>query len=45
MTRSREDAHRPPMLPAGLTRAIGITGGPVTSASIILADTRQARDL
>jgi RND superfamily putative drug exporter len=39
MSRIREEAHRSPTLPAALTRAIGLTGGTVTSAGIILAGT------
>jgi putative drug exporter of the RND superfamily len=39
MARIREEAHRQPSLPAALTRAIGITGGTITSAGIILAGT------
>ena len=39
MSRIREEAHHAPSLSAALTRAIGITGGTVTSAGIILAGT------
>jgi RND superfamily putative drug exporter len=39
MSRIREEAHQAPSLSAGLTRAIGVTGGAVTSAGIILAGT------
>jgi RND superfamily putative drug exporter len=39
MSRVREEAHDAPTLSAALTRAIGITGGTVTSAGIILAGT------
>lgn len=39
MSRIREEAHDAPTLSAALTRAIGITGGTVTSAGIILAGT------
>jgi RND superfamily putative drug exporter len=39
MSRIREEAHEAPSLSEALTRAIGITGGTVTSAGIILAGT------
>jgi RND superfamily putative drug exporter len=39
MSRIREEAHHAPSLSVALTRAIGITGGTVTSAGIILAGT------
>jgi len=39
MARIREEAQYQPSLPAALTRAIGITGGTITSAGIILAGT------
>jgi RND superfamily putative drug exporter len=39
MSRIREEAHHAPTLSAALTRAIGITGGTITSAGIILAGT------
>jgi putative drug exporter of the RND superfamily len=39
MSRIREEAHHAPTLTIALTRAIGITGGTVTSAGIILAGT------
>jgi RND superfamily putative drug exporter len=39
MSRIREEAHEAPTLSVALTRAIGITGGTVTSAGIILAGT------
>lgn len=39
MSRIREEAHHAPTLSVALTRAIGITGGTVTSAGIILAGT------
>jgi putative drug exporter of the RND superfamily len=39
MSRIREEAHHAPTLSDALTRAIGITGGTVTSAGIILAGT------
>jgi RND superfamily putative drug exporter len=39
MSRIREEAQHAPTLSAALTRAIGITGGTVTSAGIILAGT------
>jgi RND superfamily putative drug exporter len=39
MSRIREEAHDAPTLSVALTRAIGITGGTVTSAGIILAGT------
>ena len=39
MSRIREEAHDAPTLSAALTRAIGITGGTVTAAGIILAGT------
>jgi len=39
MSRIREEAHHTPTLSVALTRAIGITGGTVTSAGIILAGT------
>lgn len=39
MSRIREEAHEAPSLAAALTRAIGVTGGTVTSAGIILAGT------
>jgi len=39
MSRIREEAHHAPTLTVALTRAIGITGGTVTSAGIILAGT------
>src|SRR5207302_3753948 len=39
MSRIREEAHNAPTLAAAVTQAIGITGGTVTSAGIILAGT------
>jgi RND superfamily putative drug exporter len=39
MSRIREEAHDAPTLSAALVRAIGITGGTITSAGIILAGT------
>jgi RND superfamily putative drug exporter len=39
MSRIREEARNAPTLAAAITRAIGITGGTVTSAGIILAGT------
>jgi RND superfamily putative drug exporter len=39
MSRIREEAHHTPDLSVALTRAIGVTGGTVTSAGIILAGT------
>ena len=39
MSRIREEAHREKALRPAVTRAIGITGGTVTSAGIILAGT------
>jgi RND superfamily putative drug exporter len=39
MSRIREEAHHAPTLSMALTRAIGITGGTITSAGIILAGT------
>jgi putative drug exporter of the RND superfamily len=39
MARIREEAQHAPELSAALTRAIGITGGTVTSAGLILAGT------
>jgi RND superfamily putative drug exporter len=39
MSRIREEAHDAPTLSVALARAIGITGGTVTSAGIILAGT------
>jgi RND superfamily putative drug exporter len=39
MSRIREEAHHAPTLSVALTRAIGITGGTVTSAGVILAGT------
>jgi putative drug exporter of the RND superfamily len=39
MSRIREEAHDEPVLSAALSRAVGITGGTVTSAGIILAGT------
>ncbi len=39
MSRIREEAHHTPNLSVALTRAIGITGGTITSAGIILAGT------
>ena len=39
MSRIREEAQHTPTLSAALTRAIGITGGTVTAAGIILAGT------
>jgi putative drug exporter of the RND superfamily len=39
MSRIREEAHHAPTLSTALTRAIGITGGTITSAGIILAGT------
>ena len=39
MSRIREEAQHAPTLSAALTRAIGITGGTVTSAGVILAGT------
>jgi len=39
MSRIREEAHEAPTLSAALIRAIGITGGTITSAGIILAGT------
>jgi RND superfamily putative drug exporter len=39
MSRIREEAHHAPTLPAALTRAIGHTGGTITSAGLILAGT------
>src|SRR5438132_9145527 len=39
MSRIREEAHHAPSVSVALTRAIGITGGTVTSAGIILAGT------
>ena len=39
MSRIREEAHDAPTLAAALTRAIGITGGTITSAGLILAGT------
>jgi RND superfamily putative drug exporter len=39
MSRIREEAHSAPTLSVAMTRAIGITGGTVTSAGIILAGT------
>jgi RND superfamily putative drug exporter len=39
MSRIREEAHEAPNLSVALIRAIGITGGTITSAGIILAGT------
>jgi putative drug exporter of the RND superfamily len=39
MSRIREEAHHAPSLTTALTRAIGISGGTITSAGIILAGT------
>jgi putative drug exporter of the RND superfamily len=39
MSRIREEAHHAPTLSVALTRAIGVTGGTITSAGIILAGT------
>jgi RND superfamily putative drug exporter len=39
MSRIREEAHETPTLSVALIRAIGITGGTITSAGIILAGT------
>ena len=39
MSRIREEAHHTPDLAAALTRAVGITGGTITSAGLILAGT------
>ncbi|HMA37765.1 MAG TPA: MMPL family transporter [Chloroflexia bacterium] len=39
MSRIREEAHHAPTLAVALTRAIGITGGTITAAGIILAGT------
>jgi len=39
MSRIREEAHHAPTLSAALTRAIGVTGGTITSAGLILAGT------
>jgi putative drug exporter of the RND superfamily len=39
MSRIREEAQHAPSLPGALTRAIGMTGGTITAAGIILAGT------
>jgi RND superfamily putative drug exporter len=39
MSRIREEARTAPGLPAALTRAIGVTGGTITAAGVILAGT------